>query len=167
MLCTCPGTVRGQGSIREGAFCPMPCIRGLAQGLLSLLPGVWTERRRSIPEILLMAFALYPVTRLPGHFYRERGSPARFTAGLLPTPRRSLAGAFSSGKGQPRPAQHRAFALYPGLARWGVLIGIGTVPPGSAPGFCPYPSPRPPVVFLPLLQERPGRSGKNPAESGF
>ena len=79
LLCACPGTVRGQGSIREGAFCPMPCIRGSAQELLSLAPGVWTERRRSIPEILLMAFAPYPGPCPPGHFYREMDSPARFS----------------------------------------------------------------------------------------
>ena len=95
----------GQGSIREGAFCPMPCIRGSAQELLSLSPGVWTERRRSIPEILLMAFAPYPGTRPPGYFHRERVSPARFTAGLLPVPRPLPAGIFSPGGGQPRPAQ--------------------------------------------------------------
>lgn len=105
LLCACPGTVRGKGSIREGAFCPMPCIRGLAQELLSLSPGVWTERRRSIPEILLMVFAPYPGPRPLGHFYRERDSSARFSAGLLPIPRPSPAGIFSSVEGQPRPAQ--------------------------------------------------------------
>ena len=105
MLCACPGTVRGQGSIREGAFCPMPCIGGLAQELLSLSPGVWTERRRSIPEILLMAFAPYPGPCLPGYFHRERDSPARFTAGLWPVPRPLPAGAFLPEEGQSRPAQ--------------------------------------------------------------
>lgn len=33
------------------------------------------------------AFAPYPVTRPPGHFYRKRDSPARFSTGLLPVPR--------------------------------------------------------------------------------
>ena len=140
-LCACPGPVRGQGSIREGAFCPMPCIRGLAQELLSLSPGVWTERHLSIPEIFQWAFAPYPGPRLPGYFYRKRDSPARFSTGLLP---------------------HT-----PSLARRGIFTGRGIIPPGSAPGSCPYPGARPPVVFLPLLQERTDRSGKNPAESGF
>lgn len=93
-LCACPGLVRGQGSIREGAFCPMPCIRGLAQGLLSLAPGVWTERHRSIPEIFQLAFAPYPGPCPPGYVYRERVSPARLSTGLLPIPRRSPAGGF-------------------------------------------------------------------------
>ena len=176
----------------------MPCIRGLAQGLLSLAPGVWTERHRSIPEIFLRAPAPYPGSRPPGYFHRERDSPARFTAGLLPhTPslaRRGIfigrgtvppgsppgfcpisqyspAGVCLSGEGQPCPVQHRAFAPYPGarppghfprervipaqftagllprtpaLARRGIFIGRGTAPPGSAPGFCPYPVTRPP-----------------------
>ena len=35
----------------------------------------------------------------------------------------------------------------PALARRDILTGRGTAPPGSPPGFCPHPSPRPPVVF--------------------
>ena len=107
-----------QGSIREGAFCPMPCIRGLAQELLSLSPGVWTERRRSIPEIFQLAFAPYPGPRPPGYSHRERDSPARFSAGLLP---------------------HT-----PALARRGIFTGRGTALTSSVPGFCPYPGSRPP-----------------------
>ena len=115
--------LRGQGSIREGAFCPMPCIRGSAQELLSLSPGVWTERRRSIPEIFQLAFAPYPSTRPPGYSHRERGIPARFSAGLLPRT--------------------------PALARRDIFTGRGTVPPGSAPGFCPVPRPMPAGRFSP------------------
>lgn len=121
LLCCAPApepSGNRQGSIREGAFCPMPCIRGLAQGLLSLAPGVWTERHRSIPEIFLRAPAPYPGSRPPGYFHRERDSPARFTAGLLP---------------------HT-----PSLARRGIFIGRGTALPGLAPGFGPHPGPRPP-----------------------
>ena len=101
--------------------------------------------------------------------------------------------------GQKGAALYRKFFSWllpctPALARRDIFTGRGTAPPGSAPGFCPYPSPRPPGhfyrerasparltagllprtpalarrwFFLPLLQERPGRSGKNPAESGF
>ena len=117
LLCCAPApepSGNRQGSIREGAFCPMPCIRGLAQGLLSLSPGVWTERHRSIPEIFQWASAPHPGARPPGHFYRERDSPAWFSTGLLPTPRPSPAGIFSPGEGQFRPVQRRAFAPYPG-----------------------------------------------------
>lgn len=116
-----PRTRPGTGSIREGAFCPMPCIRGLAQELLSLSPGVWTERRRSIPEILLMAFAPYPGARPPGHFYRKRVSPARFSTGLLPVPRPCPLGCSHRDRDSPARFSTGLFAHTPALARRGIL----------------------------------------------
>lgn len=138
-----------QGSIREGAFCPMPCIRGLAQELLSLAPGVWTERRRSIPEIFQLAFAPYPGPRPPGYSHRERVSPARFSNGLLPIPRRSPAGVFSSGEGQLCPAQHRAFASYPSPRPPGYSHRERVSPARFSTGLWPTPRPSPAGVFSP------------------
>ena len=69
-------------------------------------------------KFFLRAPAPYPGSRPPGYFHRERDSPARFTAGLLP---------------------HT-----PSLARRGIFIGRGTALPGLAPGFGPHPGPRPP-----------------------
>ena len=100
-----PRTRPGTGSIREGAFCPMPCIRGLAQELLSLSPGVWTERRRSIPEIFCGHLPRTPALAHRGIFTGRGIVPPGSAPGFCPVPRPSPAGAFLSEQGQFCPAQ--------------------------------------------------------------
>lgn len=66
------GMFIGRGSVPPGSvpgFCPVP--RPSPAGIFS--PGEGQPR-----PIHRRDFALYPVTRPPGHFYRERDSSARF-----------------------------------------------------------------------------------------
>lgn len=83
--------------------------------------------------------------------YGQKGTVLyrKFFSGRLPRTPALAAGAFLSGEGQPCLVQYRAFAHTPALARRDIFTGRGTVPPGSAPGFCPVPRPLPAGIFSP------------------
>lgn len=103
--------------IGTGAFVP---LTGSMDRKAPLYTGNFTD-----------GFCPYPGPRPPGHFYRERDSPARFSTGLLPRT--------------------------PALARRGILTGRGAFPLSPAPGFCPYPGPCPPGHFYRGGQPRPAQ----------
>lgn len=89
LLCCAPApepSGNRQGSIREGAFCPMPCIRGLAQGLLVPLTGSMDRKAPFYTGNFSVGVCPAPRARPPGHFYRERDSPAWFSTGFCPHP---------------------------------------------------------------------------------
>ena len=82
--------------------------------------------------------------------YGQKGAALyrKFFSGRLPrTPALARRGVLI-GIGSALPDSAPGFCPSPGLALWGVLIGRGTVPPSSAPGFCPTPRPSPAGVFL-------------------
>ena len=60
--------------------------------------GILTGRG-AFPLSPAPGFCPHPSPRPPGYFYRERDSPDRFTAGLLPVPRPLPAGAFLPEEG--------------------------------------------------------------------
>ena len=118
-LCACPGTVRGQaGQHPGGSFLPHALHQRIGTG--AFVPRTGSMDRKA---------PLYT---------------GNFTDGFCPVPRPLPAGIFSSGEGQSRPVHRRALAHTPAFARRGILTGRGAAPPGSAPGFCPYPGTRPP-----------------------
>lgn len=111
----------GTGQHPRGSLLPHALHQRIGTGAFVPLTGSMDRKAPLYTGNFTDGFCPYPGPCPPGHFRRERGSTARFTAGLLPH--------------------------IPAFVRRDILTGRGAFPLSPAPGFCPYPGTRPPGYF--------------------